>query len=99
MGEAAGFGGGVAHGGVLPLIFDDNFGNVVYAAKRPISRTAYLHVNYRKITPINKPLVVEGRVDRHDGRKTFITGELRDADGNVLADCEALMLRLLPGQP
>ena len=92
-------GNGAVHGGVLPLVFDDMCGMITYAAKRGISRTAYLHVNYRKITPINQPLVVEGRVDRAEGRKTFITCELRDADGNVLADCEALMLRLLPGQP
>ncbi|WP_019201928.1 PaaI family thioesterase [Tsukamurella sp. 1534] len=92
-------GGGVAHGGVLPLIFDDNFGMVVYAAKRPISRTAYLHVNYRKVTPLNVPLVIEGRVDRVDGRKTFITSRLTEEDGTLLADGEGLMLQLLPGQP
>ncbi|CAM3922960.1 PaaI family thioesterase [Tsukamurella strandjordii] len=92
-------GGGVAHGGVLPLIFDDNFGMVVYAAKRPISRTAYLHVNYRKVTPLNVPLVIEGKVDRVDGRKTFITARLTEEDGTLLADGEGLMVQLLPGQP
>ncbi len=92
-------GGGVAHGGVLPLIFDDNFGNVVFAAKRPISRTAYLHVNYRKVTPLDVPLVVEGGVDRVDGRKTFVTARLTEEDGTLLADAEGLMVALLPGQP
>ncbi|GAB3130345.1 PaaI family thioesterase [Tsukamurella serpentis] len=92
-------GGGVAHGGVLPLIFDDNFGNVVFAANRPISRTAYLHVNYRKVTPLNVPLVIEGRVDRMEGRKTFITARLTEEDGTLLADGEGLMVELLPGQP
>lgn len=92
-------GGGVAHGGVLPLIFDDNFGNVVYAAKRPISRTAYLHVNYRKVTPLDVPLIIEGKVDRVEGRKTFITARLTEEDGTLLADGEGLMVQLLPGQP
>lgn len=92
-------GGGVAHGGVLPLIFDDNFGMVVYAAKRPISRTAYLHVNYRKVTPLNVPLMIEGEVDRVDGRKTFVTARLTEEDGTLLADAEGLMVQLLPGQP
>lgn len=92
-------GGGVAHGGVLPLIFDDNFGMVIYAAKRPISRTAYLHVNYRKVTPLNVPLVIEGKVERADGRKTFITARLTEEDGTLLADGEGLMVQLLPGQP
>ncbi|QIS16036.1 hypothetical protein F5544_41130 [Nocardia arthritidis] len=65
----------------------------------PISRTAYLHVNYRKITPLQAPLTVCGRVDRIEGRKTFITAELRDEQGDLLADCEGLMVQLLPWQP
>jgi uncharacterized membrane-anchored protein len=55
-------------------------------------------VNYRAITPLNTPLTVEGRVDRVEGRKTFITAQLKNGD-TLLADCEALMLELLPGQP
>ncbi|GAA4398958.1 PaaI family thioesterase [Tsukamurella soli] len=92
-------GGGVAHGGVLPLLFDDNFGMVVYAARRPISRTAYLHVDYRKVTPLNTPLVIEGAVQSVDGRKTLIRSKLMDEDGTLLAEGEGLMVALLPGQP
>lgn len=92
-------GNGAAHGGTLPLLFDDLFGMVVHANGRPISRTGYLHVNYRAITPLDTPLVVEGTVDRIEGRKTFVTGRLCDRDGTVLADSEALMIELLPGQP
>ncbi|WP_329413713.1 PaaI family thioesterase [Nocardia vinacea] len=92
-------GNGAAHGGVLPLLFDDLLGMIVHYAGRPISRTAYLHVNYRKITPLQTPLTVRGRVDRIEGRKTFITAELADEQGNVLADCEGLMVQLLPWQP
>jgi acyl-coenzyme A thioesterase PaaI-like protein len=92
-------GNGAAHGGVLPLLFDDLLGMIVHYAGRPISRTAYLHVNYRKITPLETPLTVRGRVDRIEGRKTFITAELVDEQGDVLADCEGLMVQLLPWQP
>lgn len=92
-------GNGAAHGGTLPLLFDDLFGMIQHAYGRPISRTAYLHINYRKITPLNTELVVEGSVDRVEGRKTFISAVLRDVDGNVLADCDALMVQLLKGQP
>jgi acyl-coenzyme A thioesterase PaaI-like protein len=92
-------GNGAAHGGVLPLLFDDNFGMVLFAAGRPMSRTAYLHVNYRKVTPLNVPLVIEGAVDRVEGRKTYVRSRLTDADGTLLADGEGLMIVLLPGQP
>lgn len=92
-------GNGAAHGGTLPLLFDDLFGLIQHAYGRPISRTAYLRINYRKITPLDTELVVEGSVDRVEGRKTFIDAELRDTEGNLLADCEALMVQLLEGQP
>ncbi len=42
------------HGGVLPLLFDSVFGMVIHATGRPISRTAFLHVDYRR-----------GDADRH----------------------------------
>lgn len=92
-------GNGAAHGGTLPLLFDDMFGMIQHAYGRPISRTAYLHINYRKVTPLDTELVMEGSVDRVEGRKTFISAVLRDLDGNLLADSDALMVQLLEGQP
>lgn len=87
------------HGGVLPLLFDHLFGMVSHAAGRPVSRTAFLHVDYRKVTPIDVPLVACGRVDHTDGRKAFVSAELADRYGTVLAEANGLMVRLLPGQP
>ncbi|PSR64468.1 thioesterase [Nocardia sp. MDA0666] len=92
-------GNNAVHGGVLPLLFDDLFGSLVHYAGRPISRTAFLHVNYRKVTPLETPLTVEGTVDRVDGRKTFVSARLRDESETLLADCEGLMVQLLPWQP
>jgi acyl-coenzyme A thioesterase PaaI-like protein len=87
------------HGGVLPLLFDHVFGMVVHAAGRPISRTAFLHVDYRKVTPINTPLAIRGRMDSTEGRKIFVSAELSDGEGAVLAEGNGLMVQLLPGQP
>lgn len=87
------------HGGVLPLLFDHMFGMVSHAAGRPISRTAFLHVDYRKVTPIDAPLLVRGRVTSVEGRKAFVAAELVDGDDTVLAEANGLMVRLLPGQP
>ncbi|BCQ10859.1 thioesterase [Mycobacterium heckeshornense] len=93
-------GGNMAvHGGVIPLVFDWLCGMVVHAANRPISRTAYLKVDYRKVTPIDTPLTTRGRITETEGRKAFISGELVDEDDTVLAEVHALMVRLLPGQP
>jgi acyl-coenzyme A thioesterase PaaI-like protein len=90
------------HGGVLPLLFDHMFGMISHAAGRPISRTAFLHVDYRKITPIDAPLLARGRVTSTEGRKAFVAAELVDAGGcsdALLAEANGLMVRLLPGQP
>lgn len=87
------------HGGVLPLLFDHMFGMISHAAGRPISRTAFLHVDYRKVTPIDVPLSVRGRVTGTEGRKAFVAAELVDAQDTLLAEGHGLMVRLLPGQP
>lgn len=92
-------GNSAVHGGVLPLLFDWIFGLVVHAAGRPISRTAFLHVDYRNVTPIDTPLQVRGRIDEVDGRKAFVSAELTDTDGALLAEAHGLMVRLLAGQP
>jgi acyl-coenzyme A thioesterase PaaI-like protein len=87
------------HGGVLPLMFDSTFGMVIHATGRPISRTGFLHVDYRRITPIDTPLTIRGWLREAEGRKGFVNAELRDGDDNLLAEANGLMIRLLPGQP
>jgi acyl-coenzyme A thioesterase PaaI-like protein len=87
------------HGGVLPLMFDSMFGMVIHASGRPISRTGFLHVDYRAVTPIDAPLTMRGWVREVEGRKAFVNAELRDRDEKLLAEANGLMIRLLPGQP
>ena len=92
-------GNSAVHGGVLPLLFDSMFGMVIHATGRPISRTAFLHVDYRAITPVDTPLVATGWLREAEGRKAFVNAELRDGEGKLLAEANGLMIRLLPGQP
>lgn len=92
-------GNGAVHGGVIPLFYDWHFGMVVSAAGRPDSRTAYLHVDYRKITPTDEPLQARAWIDSIDGRKLFVRAEMTDSDGNVLSEANGLMIKLLPHQP
>jgi acyl-coenzyme A thioesterase PaaI-like protein len=87
-----------AHGGTIPLVFDDVLGRLIGGAGRQPSRTAYLNVNFRKITPIDQELGFEGRVDRIEGRKQFLTAKITDGEF-VCADAEGLFVTLKPGQP
>jgi hypothetical protein len=64
-----------------------------------VARTAYLHVNYRRITPIGVELTFEATRDRVDGRKRWGSARIFDPAGALISDFDALFLELLPGQP
>jgi acyl-coenzyme A thioesterase PaaI-like protein len=91
-------GNGAAHGGALPLLFDEILGRLANSGGRPTARTAYLTVNYRHITPIDVELHVDATFDRQDGRKRWVSGRLMDGD-TIVADAEGLFVQLLPTQP
>lgn len=92
-------GNGVVHGGAQPLLFDDVLGMAVNRGADGVARTAYLHVNYRWVTPIDVELAFEATLDSVEGRKRFASGRLLDDSGRVLSNAEALFVRLRPGQP
>ena len=90
---------GAVHGGSIAMLFDSVLGYTgAKLTRSPYQRTAYLHVNYRQIVPVEKELQVDAGIERIDGRKIFVGGRITDGDA-VLADGEALFVRLRPGQP
>jgi acyl-coenzyme A thioesterase PaaI-like protein len=91
-------GNGAAHGGTIPLLFDDVLGRLSNSANRPRARTAYLHVNYRRITPIGPELTIEATMYSEEGRKRYVSGSLTYED-QLLADADGLFVVLRPGQP
>ncbi len=94
-------GNGVVHGGVQPLLFDDVLGMAVnrQLGDLGVARTAYLHVDYRWVTPIDVELTFEATAGAVEGRKRHAAGRLLDGAGRVLSKAEALFVQLLPGQP
>jgi acyl-coenzyme A thioesterase PaaI-like protein len=90
---------GAAHGGAIALLFDSILGlTSALLTQGPYQRTAFLHVNYRKIVPIEKTLQLDAGVSRVEGRKIFVEVTLSDGD-DVLTEGEALFVLLKPGQP
>ena len=90
---------GAVHGGALALLFDSLLGFAAFKlSDSPYQRTAYLHVNYRQIAPVDKEFQVDAAIDRIEGRKIFVSGRLLDGAA-VLCEAEALFVRLKPGQP
>lgn len=91
-------GGGAAHGGVIPLLFDEVLGRITNMTGN-MARTAYLHVDYRKITRLDVEHRIEARLERVEGRKLWASARLTDPEGDVTAEGEGLFIVLKPGQP
>jgi hypothetical protein len=86
---------GAVHGGSIPLLFDGFLGRIVGAAGVR-ARTAWLRVDYRRVTPVNQQLQLSGWISRIDGRKYSVQGELRIND-LVTAEATSLFVELRPG--
>jgi acyl-coenzyme A thioesterase PaaI-like protein len=91
-------GNGAVHGGAIPLLFDEVLGRLANTGDRPRARTAYLHVDFRSITPVGAKLDVRGWFVSEAGRKRLLRGELRHGD-TLCAEAEGLFVQLKPGQP
>ena len=90
---------GAVHGGALGLLFDSVLGMTsAVLTGGPYQRTAYLHIDYRHIVPIEKQLQIDAGIDRVDGRKIFVSGRLYNGD-ILLTEAQGLFLLLKPGQP
>ncbi|MFT4124611.1 MAG: PaaI family thioesterase [Gordonia sp. (in: high G+C Gram-positive bacteria)] len=87
-----------AHGGHVAVAFDDLGGMAAALKVSGITRTAYLTVTYRSLTPLTVPLQMHAWVETRDGRKCFVRGTLHDGD-RLCAEMDALFIQLRPGQP
>ncbi|MEV6774228.1 PaaI family thioesterase [Nocardia sp. NPDC051030] len=90
-------GNSAAHGGHIALGFDDLLGMTAAVHTRAVTRTAFLHVDYRSITPLNTELQVHGWVEKWEGRKVSVRATLHDGD-RLCAEAHGLFLLLKPGQ-
>lgn len=90
---------GAAHGGAVAHLFDSVLGFTAFKlSKSKAQRTAFLHVDYRKIALVEKDLQVEAGIDDIVDRKIFVSGRLLDGV-HVLAEAHSLFVKLKPGQP
>lgn len=83
---------GLAHGGVSAMLLDHLFGHACRAEGRH-GMTGTLTVRYRRGTALGIPLRARAWVTGHEGVKTFVAGEITDADGVTV---EATGTMILP---
>ncbi len=80
---------GLVHGGVSALLLDQLVGQAAAAGGHP-GMTGTLTVKYHRGTPLGD-LYGSAQVTDVDGPKTFVRGELGDAEGATVT-CEAIMV-------
>ncbi len=88
---------GLVHGGVIALVFDELLGACA-VVNQCAGFTGTLTVKYLRGTPIRKPLTMEAWIDRIEGRKTFVSGELRH-DGAVTASATGIFISTASQMP
>ena len=75
---------GFVHGGIIATVLDEVMSKVSrFFDVRAV--TAELTVEYLKPVRVNEPLIVEGFNVRREGRQLYHEGEIRDAEGTLLA--------------
>lgn len=85
---------GRCHGGIVAALFDDVLGFVLQV-QRQVAFTGELWIRYEAGVPIGEPLSCRVRLDRQEGRKMYMTGELTvTATGQVLARSTATFIAI-----
>ena len=102
----------MAHGGIVGAILDEAMGTLATISSQlekcpqnkndgqPIENivTAYLKVTYLKPVVTPQIILVTASIKEIRGAKYYIDGEMKDADGTVLAKAESLFLGLRKGR-
>ncbi|WP_153504378.1 PaaI family thioesterase [Cumulibacter manganitolerans] len=79
------------HGGVLALVLDQVLGSVPPLAGRP-GMTASLEVSYRRPSPLQQDLTAEAWLERVAGWRTYVRGQVLDAEGRVTVEASGLFI-------
>ena len=81
---------GQVHGGVVALVLDQVFGEAAAAGGTP-GMTGTLTLRYQLNTPLGA-CSAAAWVERRDGVKTIVKGEMRRADGSVTVTGEGIFI-------
>lgn len=81
---------GMVHGGVAALVLDQMLGEAAAAGGSP-GMTGTLSLRYTQNTPLGA-CSAEAWIDRIEGIKTIVKGELRRADGETTVTAEGIFI-------
>ncbi|KAJ1081055.1 hypothetical protein NDU88_001239 [Pleurodeles waltl] len=82
------------HGGCIATVIDVVTGTcAVFTVGKVL--TANLNINYRKPIPLGSVIVVEGKVEKIEGKKIFLSSQVRSADDTILHNEASALFILL----
>jgi uncharacterized protein (TIGR00369 family) len=87
---------GVVHGGVVAAMLDEAAGRThMGPLESPrFMFTAKLEISYHRNVPVGRPLRLVGKALETRGRKSTASAAIYDSDGNLLAEADALMIKV-----
>ena len=83
---------GRAHGGVVAALLDEVMG-FMNAMHGDMALTAQLDITYHAPTPVGKSIIARAWLERSDGRKRYVVGQLH-ADGALIASAKGLFIAI-----
>jgi acyl-coenzyme A thioesterase PaaI-like protein len=86
---------GMVHGGIVAAMLDEIAGRALMGGNPPrFMYTARMDIHYRSNVPIGEPLRLIGRVGKIKNRTATATGTLYNAEGDLLAEAEVLLVNV-----
>lgn len=86
---------GFLHGGIIATLLDETMSKAV-RARGLTAMTRHLEVDYKRPVPSLKPIRMEGRVVRDEGRKHWVEATIFGEDGHALAQGKGLFIEARP---
>jgi uncharacterized protein (TIGR00369 family) len=86
---------GHCHGGIIATILDDAMGKV-NKLRHVVALTKEMTIEYLKPVPLHKPLRVEGREVKVEGRKHINSAEILNDKDEVLARSQGIFIAIDP---
>ncbi|HRF87510.1 MAG: PaaI family thioesterase [Cellvibrionales bacterium] len=88
---------GLVHGGYIAAYMDEAFGiGIAHSGLSVPAMTGTLKTIYRLPVPLNRELVYQVRMTGEERRKVFMQCTVKDHDGTLYAEGEAIFLKIDP---
>lgn len=82
---------GLVHGGALSAVLDEAVTVASFVNHRP-GLTVNLNIDFKAPVPLNAQVTARGRIDKIEGRKTFLSAEILLEDGTLAVTAKALFI-------